>query len=103
MKNIIEECAEAVHKAYCENYLKRTGKPYWTGGDYSKLDEKTKGIDRATVRAVLSVIKRRVAKLEKENRRLKEEKNRRIMKAGTMPSKERQKKNLNNNLSEYGM
>jgi len=48
-------------------------------------------------------LRKRVKELEKENRRLKEEKNRRIMKAGTMPSKERQKKNLNNNLSEYGM
>lgn len=55
---IIEECAEAVHKAYCDNVLTRTGKPYWTHGDYSKLDDEIKEIDRATVRAVLTVVRK---------------------------------------------
>jgi hypothetical protein len=52
----IESLSAAVHKAYCDNYLARNGKPYWTGGDYSKFYEKTKGIDRQTVRAVLDAL-----------------------------------------------
>ena len=53
---LIEKCAEAVHKTYCKKYLKKTGKPYWTKGDYSKLDEKIKETDRVTVSAVLGVV-----------------------------------------------
>lgn len=49
----MEQLAAAVHRAYCEDYKKRKGEDYWTGGDYEKLDEETKEIDRATVRAVL--------------------------------------------------
>ena len=52
----IEPICEKVHKAYCDNYLKRHGKPYWTNGDYNKLDEEAKDIDRATVRAVLEAL-----------------------------------------------
>lgn len=52
----IEGLAESVHRAYCANYLARTGAPYWTNGDYSRLDDETKEIDRATVRAVLDII-----------------------------------------------
>lgn len=52
--NYIEELSCAVHRAYCKQYLKREGKQYWTGGDYSMLDEETKDIDRATVKAVLA-------------------------------------------------
>ena len=48
----MERCAAAVHRAYCENYLQRNGEPYWTGGNYEALDDATKEIDRATVRAV---------------------------------------------------
>lgn len=51
---LIERCAAAVHLAYCQNYLKRKGKVYWTVGDYSKLDEETKEIDRSTVRTVFA-------------------------------------------------
>ncbi len=51
----IEKLATAVHKAYCENHKIRTGKDYWTRGDYNRLDDTTKEIDRATVRAVLSL------------------------------------------------
>ena len=50
----IEEIAEAVHKAYCAERIRQGKEPYWTGGDYSKLDEPTKDYDRATVRAVLA-------------------------------------------------
>lgn len=53
---LMERCAAAVHRAYCANVLARTGEPYWTGGDYAKLDEQTKEIDRATVRAVLDTL-----------------------------------------------
>lgn len=52
----IEKLAEAVHHAYCYDYLKRTGDIYWSKGDYSKLNEETKEIDRATVRAVLKAL-----------------------------------------------
>ncbi len=50
---IVEKLAEAVHKSYCRGYRETHGKEYWTKGDYNKLDEKTKEIDRETVRAVL--------------------------------------------------
>jgi hypothetical protein len=53
----IEKIASAVHVAYCDDYLKRKGIPYWTNGDYSLLNEETKEIDRATVRAVLRALK----------------------------------------------
>lgn len=53
----IEKLAEAVHKAYCAQRIKEGKEPYWTGGDYSKLDEATKDYDRATVRAVLRALK----------------------------------------------
>ena len=45
----IERLARAAHRGYCKAYLKNTGKEYWTGGDYDKLDEKTKEIDRIVV------------------------------------------------------
>ena len=53
MSDMIEAISEAVHKAYCNNVLKRTGEPYWTEGDYSKLNDETKQIDRDTVNAVI--------------------------------------------------
>lgn len=45
-----EELAAEVHRVYCAQYEKNFGKPYRTGGDYSKLDESTKDYDRAFVR-----------------------------------------------------
>lgn len=56
-ENLLERCAEAVHKAYCVYYLKNKGTEYWTKGDYSLLDEATKQIDRETVKAVFEVLK----------------------------------------------
>ena len=47
----IEVMAELVHKSYCQ-YQLDNGKEYWTKGDYSLLDDKTKEIDRYTVRAI---------------------------------------------------
>jgi hypothetical protein len=55
-RNIVEECSELVHKAYCNERLRQGKEEYWTKGDYSKLDEATKDYDRATVRAVLDII-----------------------------------------------
>lgn len=46
----IESISEQIHKNYCEYVLARTGKPYWTSGDYSKLDEATKEADRIQAR-----------------------------------------------------
>lgn len=54
--DLLEECAEAVHKAYCRYYKKSNGKEYWTKGDYSLLDEPTKQIDRETVKAVFGIL-----------------------------------------------
>ncbi len=54
---LLEICAEAVHKAYCDYHIKNKGKEYWTKGDYSLLDEPTKQIDRETVNAVFAAIK----------------------------------------------
>lgn len=56
----IEELAAVVHKAYCDQYEKRHGKPYWTGGDYRLLDNATQEYDRVTVRAVLRALGGRV-------------------------------------------
>lgn len=50
----IEKLSAAVHRAYCANYQKRKGEPYWTKGDYNLLDETAKEIDRETTRAVLA-------------------------------------------------
>lgn len=44
-----EEMAVEVHGVYCAQYEKNHGKPYWTGGDYSKLEESVKEYDRALV------------------------------------------------------
>lgn len=55
--SLLERCAEAVHKAYCDYHLKNKGVEYWTKGDYSLLDEPTKQIDRETVKAVLDILR----------------------------------------------
>lgn len=49
----IEELSEQIHKVYCAYYLAREGKPYWTEGNYSKLDEATKEADRYMARFIL--------------------------------------------------
>lgn len=51
-----ETICAIVHKAYCDTRIKQGKEPYWTGGDYNKLDEATKDLDRATVDAVLKAI-----------------------------------------------
>ena len=45
-QELIEEVSADIHKCYCRAYERRFGKPYWTNGDYSKLDEPTKDYDR---------------------------------------------------------
>ena len=62
---LIEKCAEAVHKAYCDYHIKNKGEEYWTRGDYSLLDEATKQIDRETVKAVLEICKQSSEEMEK--------------------------------------
>jgi len=52
----IEPICEKVHQAYCQYQLDHGKKEYWTKGDYSKLDDSTKEIDRYTVRAVIKAI-----------------------------------------------
>lgn len=50
----LEELSERIHHIYCAQYEKDNGKPYWTNGDYSKLDERTKEYDRNIARWHLS-------------------------------------------------
>lgn len=52
----MEELAAVVHKAYCAEYERQHGQPYWTKGDYSKLDDNVKEFDRVTVKAVVFAI-----------------------------------------------
>ncbi len=47
-----------IHKCYCRAYEKRFGKPYWTNGDYSLLDEPTKDYDREFATWHLTEVKR---------------------------------------------
>lgn len=63
---LIEKCSEAVHKAYCNYHLINKGFEYWTKGDYYLLDEKTKQIDRETVKAVFKILKENGIKLNGE-------------------------------------
>ena len=49
----IEALSAEIHKCYCRAYERRFGKPYWTGGDYSKLEEVTKDYDREMARWVM--------------------------------------------------
>lgn len=63
----IEEISAEIHKCYCRAYEKRFGKPYWTNGDYSKLDEPTKDYDREMARWHISEVKRIVEPLVKCN------------------------------------
>ena len=50
----IEALAAETHQIYCQAYKERFGKEYWTGGDYSKLDEPTKEYDRLFVKWAIS-------------------------------------------------
>lgn len=52
----IEELSEQIHKNYCQYVLERTGNPYWTNGDYSKLDEETKEADRIQARWIIILL-----------------------------------------------
>lgn len=59
-EQLIERASELVHKAYCNWYLSKHKKSYWTHGDYNLLDEETKNADRETTKAVLKVVLRAV-------------------------------------------
>lgn len=65
--DMLEIVSAEIHKCYCRMYEKRFGKPYWTNGDYSKLDEPTKNYDREMARWHIA----QCEKLEKENAELK--------------------------------
>ena len=56
VEDIVEVLSREVHKAYCDERIRQGKPPYYTGGDYNKLDEETKDFDRATVRAVLRAL-----------------------------------------------
>lgn len=50
----IEELSVEIHKLYCVQFEKDHGKPYWTEGDYSKLEERVKEYDRNIARFIIS-------------------------------------------------
>lgn len=62
----LEQLSEKIHHLYCEQYIKDNGKPYWTNGDYSLLDERTKEYDRNIARFISQL-------LEAEKKRWREE------------------------------
>ncbi len=60
----LEEISERIHKAYCKHYQQVKGESYWTGGDYSKLNEETKEYDRVIARLFISELERCRARIE---------------------------------------
>jgi len=69
MNEDIESLAAEVHKVYCDQRIKNGQEPYWTNGDYSKLDEPTKEYDRAMARWYLNKLGEYVHELaEKDNK-----------------------------------
>lgn len=54
--DLVEELAQLIHKAYCMYCLEVKGKDYWTGGDYSKLDEEAKEADRYIARFIIQFL-----------------------------------------------
>lgn len=61
----LEVLSAVIHQIYCDQYLKDHQVPYWTGGDYSKLDEKTKEYDRNIARFIMSDREEFIKKLHK--------------------------------------
>lgn len=57
LEETLEKLSEKIHKLYCKQYKKDTGKDYWTKGDYSKLAEITKEYDRNIARFIFSLLK----------------------------------------------
>lgn len=49
----LETVSAEIHKLYCIQYEKDHSTPYWTEGDYSKLEERVKEYDRNIARFVL--------------------------------------------------
>lgn len=60
-----ERISSEIHKCYCRAYERRFCKPYWTNGDYSKLDEPTKDYDREMADWHLAEVKRIIEPLTK--------------------------------------
>lgn len=64
MSEEIEKISAEIHKCYCRAYENRFGKPYWTNGDYSLLDEPTKDYDREMARWHISELSALKSKLD---------------------------------------
>lgn len=60
-----ERYARLAHAAYCGCYLLHKGEPYWTGGDYDKLDATYKGYDQTMADSVIDTYRRAVLGKEK--------------------------------------
>ncbi len=60
MNKELEKVSAEIHKCYCRAYERRFGKPYWTNGDYSKLDEPTKDYDREMATWHIAEVKKAV-------------------------------------------
>lgn len=62
----LEVLSERIHKLYCVQYEKDHGEPYWTNGDYSKLEERVKEYDRNIARFIESLLSRKEEEVRKE-------------------------------------
>lgn len=62
----LEKLSEEIHKLYCAQYEKDNRGVYWTGGDYSMLDERTKEYDRNIARWHLESLATATAEAYKE-------------------------------------
>lgn len=65
-EELVEIISSEIHKCYCRVYERRFGKPYWTNGDYSKLDELTKDYDREMAEFIIQDRRRIVEPLIRE-------------------------------------
>lgn len=52
----VEQLSVQIHQLYCEQYEKDHKEPYWTKGDYSKLEERVKEYDRNIARFHLKAL-----------------------------------------------
>lgn len=59
----VEELAEQIHQVYCRYKKEVHGEDYWTGGDYSKLEDQWKEADRYMARFVIEQVESQVAAL----------------------------------------
>ncbi len=50
----VETLSAEIHTLYCRQYEAEHGMPYWSMGDYAKLDERTKEYDRNIARFIIA-------------------------------------------------